>query len=119
MNHRTLIRICQALIISYLVTAFFVLVYALAVWKLDISKSILKGAVIFLYIISAAIGGLYIGKKQKEKKFLWGMLTGCLYFLILFMITVLSEGFSGHFGMHFFTTLFICAMSGTLGGMVA
>ena len=60
MKHRTLIRICQALIISYLVTAFFVLVYALAVWKLDISKTILKGAVIFLYIISAAI---FINKK--------------------------------------------------------
>ena len=119
MNNKIIIRICQALIVSYLVTALFILLYALAIWKLDISGQVIKGAVIVLYIISAAFGGLYIGKKQGEKKFLWGMLSGCLYFLLLFMITVLSEGFSGNFGMHFFTTLLICSMSGTLGGMLA
>jgi putative membrane protein (TIGR04086 family) len=55
---------------------------------MDISDGILRGTVIFIYVLSAATGGIYIGKMQKEKKFLWGFLTGCLFFLILFLITL-------------------------------
>lgn len=115
----SIIEICKALIVSYLVTTIMLLLFALALWKLDFSQDVLKGASLVLYILSAGIGGFYIGKKQKEKKFLWGMLLGASYFLVMFLITVLTGGFFGSFGIHFFTTLFICVMSGTLGGMVA
>lgn len=116
---KTTICICKALILSYLLTAILIFLYALALWKLDLSENVLKGAVIILYIVSSLIGGIYIGKVKKERKYLWGLLTGCLYFLVLFVLTVLSEGFSGQFGIRFLTTLLICGMSGTLGGMLA
>ncbi len=113
------IRVCKALILSYLVMLVCMLLASLALWKMDISDGILRGTVIFIYVLSAATGGIYIGKMQKEKKFLWGFLTGCLFFLILFLITLFSGDYSGKIGMQFVTTFCICIFSGTLGGMIA
>ena len=113
------IHVCKALILSYVVMLVCMLLTALAIWKMDVSDGMLKGTVIVLYVLSAAAGGIYIGKLQKEKKFLWGFLTGCLFFLILFVLTVLSGDYSGKIGMHFVSAFFICTLSGTLGGMLA
>ena len=113
------IRMCKSLIVSYLVTLALMLLIALAIWKIDLGGNVLRGIVIGLYVISSVAGGFYIGKKQKEKKFLWGLLTGCLYFFILFILTVTAGDFTGRLGIHFVTTFLICAMSGTLGGMLA
>ena len=113
------LRMCKSLILSFLVTLILMLFIALAVWKLDFNNNVLKGLVIGLYVISTAAGGFYIGKMQQEKKFLWGLINGCLYFAMLFVLTVLIDGFTGNLGMHFVTTWVICGMSGTLGGMLA
>lgn len=95
------------------------LLASIAIWKLDLSAPFLKGIVIVLYVISSAAGGIYIGKMQMEKKFLWGLLTGSLFFVLLVIVTVLAGDFSGKIGMDFLTAFFICALSGTLGGMLA
>ena len=116
---KNMICVCKSLVLSYLVMLLLMCIASFAIWKLDISENVLKGIVIVLYVLSAAIGGIYIGKKQKEKKFLWGLLTGSLYFLILVVLTLLSGDFSGRLGTHFATAFLICALSGTLGGMLA
>ena len=116
---RVILRMCKALILCYVVMLVCMLLTALAIWKLDLNAGVLKGTVIGLYVICSIAGGLFIGKMQKEKKFLWGLCIGCLFFLVLFLITVLSGDFSGKLGVHFVTAFIICALSGTLGGMLA
>ena len=113
------IRVCKALILSYLVMLISMLLTAVVLWKFDLSQGILKVAVIVLYVLSAAAGGIYIGKMKKEKKFLWGLLTGCLFFLVLFILTMLSGEFGGKIGMNCVSAFLICTLSGTLGGMLA
>ena len=113
------IRVCKALILSYLVMLVTMLLTAVVLWKFDLGQGMLKAAVIVLYVLSAAAGGIYIGKMQKEKKFLWGLLTGCLFFLVLFILTMLSGESGGKIGMNFVSAFLICTLSGTLGGMLA
>lgn len=116
---KVIFRICKSLIVSCFVTGILMLLFSFFLWKMDLGGGVLKGMVIGMYILSSFMGGIYIGKKQKEKKFLWGMLSGSLYFLILVLFTVLSKDYTGSLGMEFVTACVICCFSGTLGGMVA
>ena len=64
-------------------------------------------------------GGLIAGKKMKRKKFLWGLLLGSLYFLILFAVSAALAGGLPKDLVHMGTTLGICMAAGTLGGMMS
>ena len=116
---KNIIELSKALLVAYAVMLACMMITTLAIWKLNLSDVILKSSVILIYVLSAASAGIYIGKMKKEKKFLWGMLTGCLYFFILVILTVLSGDFTGRIGMNFVSAFFICIFSGTLGGMIA
>lgn len=56
---------------------------------------------------------------MKRKKFLWGLLLGSLYFLILFAVSAALAGGLPKDLVHMGTTLGICMAAGTLGGMMS
>ena len=59
------------------------------------------------------------GKGMQDRRFLWGLLTGSLYFCVLAALTlIVNHGFQD-VGNHFFTTLMICSGAGMLGGMLS
>lgn len=59
-----------------------------------------------------------LGKKMKEKKFLWGLFLGMAYFLILLIISLLANGgVKGDLG-NLFLTMALCMSGGMLGGML-
>ena len=72
-----------------------------------------------IYVVSGIAGGLIAGKKMKRKKFLWGLLLGSLYFLILFAVSAALAGGLPKDLVHMGTTLGICMAAGTLGGMMS
>ncbi len=118
-NKKKIICLFQSGLISCVITLSLLLLFALLIWKAELSDIMSRAGVTLIYIISAGAGGFLLGKRIRERKFLWGFLTGLLYFLILFFITVLTEGFSGQFDNNIITTFIICLLSGTLGGMIA
>ena len=62
---------------------------------------------------------LRLKEKMKRKKFLWGLLLGSLYFLILFAVSAALAGGLPKDLVHMGTTLGICMAAGTLGGMMS
>ena len=113
------INIIKACVVACLITGLGIFLGALLLWKMDFGEGTLKAIVISLYVLSTVIGGFYIGKKQKEKKFLWGMATGTFYFIILIIVTLVFSGLSIKIGVPLITAGLACVMSGTLGGMLA
>ena len=67
-NRQSLLRLVKSLIAAYALSAIFLFLLALALWKWNLSEMMINGAMVFIYIISAAVGGFYLGKKQKERK---------------------------------------------------
>ncbi|MEI3199554.1 MAG: TIGR04086 family membrane protein [Lachnospiraceae bacterium] len=55
-------------------------------------------------------------KKAQSRKFLWGLLVGIVYFLILLVLSCINGSLSASQSM---IVLCICAGSGTVGGMLA
>lgn len=111
--------ILKCLLISYLMTTGFLLLLALMLYRFGLSEKIVSICIIAIYIIVTFLAGFLAGKREGSRKFLWGLLMGSLYFLILIIVSlVINRGLAGLSG-NFFTVLVLCAGSGMLGGMVS
>ncbi len=75
--------------------------------------------IIVIYILSGACGGFFLGKIQKERKYLWGLAAGALYFAILFLVSAATGGGDSMDMAKVATTFVLCAASGMAGGMVS
>lgn len=104
---------------GYGVTFFGIVILAFLLLMVQISEDMVDIGIIIIYILACLGAGIIIGKRTKMKKFLWGMLAGGLYFLVLFVMSlVLHSSLSGE-GRDIITVFLICVGSGTLGGMVS
>ena len=67
--------------------------------------------------LEQVLGGMVVSGKQEGKKYLWGLLAGILYYVILVAVSMIlnREAFTRIPGV--FPALFLCAFGGMLGGM--
>ena len=107
------------LLCAVLVTIVVLLILAVLLYRMNISAQIISASIIFTYVISCFVGGFLIGKKRKQKKYLWGLLIGGVYFLLVFFVSVLIKGSFKEVSDSLFTTLILCAGGGMLGGMLS
>ncbi len=113
------LQIVKALIASYIVTGLVLVLLTTLLYRFEMGEGIISAGVIVAYLLSGFFGGFLIGKKRKEKKFLWGAVVGAAYFLVLVLISLLVyRKIQGEIG-NFFTTMVLCVGGGTLGGMIS
>lgn len=116
---RIAVDMLKSLLCAYIITGILLLILAVLLYKAGISENTVDAGVILIYVISTFSGGFVMGKLMGERKFLWGLILGAAYFILLLLIT---------FGMyhtlqgstsHLFTVILLCAGGGMMGGMVA
>ena len=108
----------KSLLAAYIVTGLLLLLLAVLLYKLQLAESQVNVGITAIYILSSFLSGFLEGKMMKTRKFLWGAVSGLLYFVILALVSLAAgQGFDGS-SSHFVTTLLLCVASGTLGGMV-
>ncbi|HJA66893.1 MAG TPA: TIGR04086 family membrane protein [Candidatus Mediterraneibacter cottocaccae] len=109
----------KSLLCAYVVTGIFLLILTLLLYKMGLSEENVNAGITLIYVISTFAGGFVMGKLTGSRKFLWGLLAGILYFLLLVLISLglyhsLQSEISG-----LITTFLLCAGGGMLGGMIA
>ena len=104
---------------GYAVTILGIVMLAFLLLILQISENTVEIGILVIYVLACLMAGVIVGKRTKSRKFLWGMVSGSMYFLILFMISLAAKQSMENIGSDLVTTLFICAGSGTLGGMIS
>ena len=107
------------LVLSYVLTACLLLLLAFILYKFRISESIVNIAVIVIYISVTFAAGFIAGKYYKVKKFLWGLVLGSVYFLILVLVSLIGGVSDTVIGSGVVTTWILCAGGGMLGGMLS
>lgn len=111
--------VLKALLMAYIVTGILLVVLALLLFKFQLPEQVVNIGIIVIYILSTFLAGLFMGKKFKNRKFVWGLLGGTTYFLVLTLVSlIVNKGFDGG-TQSFVTTLMMCTLSGTFGGMLA
>lgn len=111
--------ILKSLLISYLLTAGLLLLLALLLYRFSLTEKIVSVCIIGIYIIVTFLAGFLAGKREGTRKFLWGLMMGCLYFLVLTLVSLIVNHSISGLSVSFFTVLALCTGSGMLGGMLS
>ncbi len=115
----TLAFFLKSLLFSYILTVLMLGVLAFLLYKLQLGEKAVNMAIIVIYVAATALGGFLAGKRMKSRRFLWGLLLGGAYFLILTAVSLIVGKGNIQMGSSFFTTLVLCAGGGMLGGMLS
>ena len=111
--------VLKALLCAYIVTGILLLVLTLLLYKAGLSEENVNAGIILTYVISTFSGGFVIGKLTRVRKFLWGLLLGVVYFVLLLLISLGIYHSLQSDLMNLATTFLLCAGGGMLGGMIS
>ena len=114
-----IIGVLRSLIVAYVVTGVMLIILAFAMYKLGLGEDKVNFFITLIYIVSSAVGGIVIGKTMKEKKFMWGLLLGFLYVTVICFASVIVTKDSSIISAHGISTILLCLLGGTLGGMIS
>lgn len=107
------------LLLTYILTGILLVVLSFALYKFRLKESQIRIGVTAVYIITCFFGGVLMGKNIRQRRFFWGLLLGLVYFLVLLAVSfLLNKGLNGTMNQ-ILTTMAICAVSGTVGGMIS
>lgn len=112
-------NVLKGLMLSYIVSGILIVLLAFLLYKFSLPKQAIGVGVTIIYIVSTFLGGLFLGKSMKIKKYLWGLALGAGYFLLLIIISLLVNGGFQNISGNFWLTMILCAGSGMLGGMLS
>lgn len=109
----------KSLLCGYIVTGVLLMILALMLYKLGINEQNVNAGIILIYVISTFSAGFVLGKLAGKRKFLWGLLAGTAYFVLLMLVTLgVYHAFQGTI-TNIAVTFLLCAGGGMLGGMIA
>lgn len=109
----------KSLLASYIVTGILLLVLTFFMYKFELNEKIVSAAIVGIYVVSTLIGGVIIGKLTKSKRYLWGMVLGIIYFVLLLFITLGVYRTLNGDSVSIVTSLILCAGGGMTGGMIS
>lgn len=103
--------------LAFVVTCVVFVVYALLLTYTDISEQYISLVAIISAAVSCALGGFVSAKEMETRGIVWGVLTGILYAVILFIINRLAG--AEQTGLMPKITMLVCTMaSGGIGGIL-
>ncbi len=109
----------KGLAAAFLLTVLLLLILAFLLLKLQWDTSETELAILAVYVLSCFAGGWISGRKAERMKFLWGLLCGILYFLILLAVSVMGEKALRSDLTAGVVAFLLCAAGGMSGGMVS
>jgi len=113
----------MTLLVMYAISGVMLLLLALLLYNFELTEETVRIGVIVIYVASGFAGGFLIGRWMQDKKYLWGLLAGGVYFVLLFVLSlVLKSGAADapvFDAVRILTTLVLCAVSSMAGGMIS
>jgi len=113
------VRIMKALLVSYVLTGGLLLLIAGLLYKFQLDEGKIQIGIILTYILSCFVGGFLAGKMMKNRQFLWGVVLGLLYFLVMTLVSLAVNRELSGTSSGFVTTFLLCMGGGMLGGMLS
>mgnify|MGYP000329187478 CR=1 FL=1 len=77
----------RSLLISYVLSGLLLGALAFALYKLRLKEGQVNLMVYLVYLAACLAGGAAAGKRLRQRRFFWGLLSGLFYFLILFAVS--------------------------------
>ena len=107
-----------ALLAAWLLTGAGLLLLSVLMFRFGLEEEKLSIGITILYVAATFLGGSIAGGRSRAKKYLWGLLSGLLYFCILFGISIIRKRTGAIPVRDLILTACLCLGGGTLGGML-
>ena len=114
-----ILQIVKVIVVDVLITFLAVLLLSFLLYKFKFGDNILRVGIVLVYAVSNFIGGFIIGKIKENKKYIWGAVTGLVYFVILTLISVLATGDLFGNGNMAIMAFIASVIGGMAGGMLS
>lgn len=111
--------ILKVLILNFVVSGLLLFVVAFLAYQLHFQDENMQVGAYCIYAISNLLGGILIGKVMGNRKFLWGLIEGVLYFVVLLILSLILSGSAAFFSLHTLSVLLISMICGMLGGIIS
>ncbi len=112
-----IVHILKALLAAYVLTGGLLILLALLLYRFMLSESIVSISIIAIYVVASFVAGTLVGGKAESRKFLWGLIMGILYFVVLALVSLLVNHSLKDVANNFFSVFMLCAGGGMMGGM--
>ena len=99
--------VLKSLLFAYALTGLFLLLLAFLLFQFDLGEGPVAAGIIAVYVISCLLGGFMAGKIMRKDKYLWGILVGLCYFVLLITVSFAVQGKWDMTAQHAVTT-FLC-----------
>lgn len=116
---RPVMALMKCLLAGYLLSGLLLVITAFVLYRIGLTEKTASLIIVGIYVSSCFVCGFLAGKVFRNRKFVWGLLEGVLYFLILAVISLACHTDLQGLGNDGLTTWILCAASGTLGGMLS
>lgn len=112
------LQVIKGVVLAYAISAVILLILAFLLFQWEVSEGVVRGGIIFAYVFSCFISGMVVSRYHNDRKYLWGILMGAAYYLILLITSMICnrEIFTNIPGI--LPALFLCVFGGMLGGML-
>ncbi len=117
METKVIKPLLRSLFISYVLSALFLGILAFALYKLRLGESLVNLLIFAVYFAACFAGGFFTGRRVRNRRFFWGLLSGMFYFLVLFAASFAMNPKAAIDAGRSLMVLGVCAVGGTLGGM--
>ena len=92
---------------------------AFLLFQFELGEGAAAASTVFSYVASCLAGGLAAGKIRRKIRYLWGIVTGLSYYVLLLLVSFLAQGKWDMTFAHAVTTFFMCLGGGAIGGMLS
>lgn len=118
MNRSRILQVVKGIAAAFLVSAVILIVLAFLMYRFELAESVVRGGIIAAYVFSCFVGGSVVSRRQEGKKYLWGILVGALYYVILISVSMIinKRMFVNIPGV--VSSGVLCILGGMLGGML-
>lgn len=114
---RNILQVLKAVVAVAAATAVLMLFLAFLLFKFNLSDGVITAGIFIIYILSNFLGGFIIGKVRGEKKFIWGIIVGLVFFVSLSILSFIVTGELYGSGLRALGALASCVAGGMAGGM--
>ena len=83
---------------------------ALVLFAFDLGETAVDAGIIIIYVLACFMGGFMAGKIVRKDKYLWGVITGLAYYVLLLTVSVMAKGGWDMSAAHA-VTHFLCAQA--------
>ncbi len=114
-----IIYLIRTIILCFLISFLLISLAAIILWKTNLSASQMQPGIYAIYAISCLFGGFFAGRKLQEKRVLWGVILGLIYFLFLIILSALLLHTVPVLSAKALITLTLCILGGIIGAVIS